>query len=156
MGRQTSASSSVEMENSSCTKPSEQDKSAAKKMRDFAAQQRFYEMLDARQEGDIETVGRIFRQDGVGLRDDYQISGPELEAMCEIARTVQGVLGERMLGGDKRAASAIARAESVDELRKAVDATYPQNHPQYAQKYAVHVCQAVDGVVVYDDLNNIS
>ncbi len=88
----------------------------------FSAQKRFYKMLDAWRVGDIETIGQIFREDGLGLRDDYKISGPELETMCDIARTVQGVLGERMLGGgDKGASGALVRAESVEELKQAVD-----------------------------------
>jgi galactokinase len=119
----------------------------------YAAQKRFYEMLDAWKAGDVETVGRIFRTDGVGLRDDYRISGPELETMCDIARTVEGVLGERMLGGgDKGAAGALVRADSVDALRKAVDVAYPRSHPDYADKYAVHVCKVVEGVKLYDGL----
>ena len=52
------------------------------------AQKRFYEMLDTWKAGDVETVASIFRKDGVGLRDDYKISGPELETMCNIARTL--------------------------------------------------------------------
>jgi len=119
----------------------------------FGAQQRFYKMLDAWKAGDIETVGSIFRTDGVGLRDDYKISGPQLETMCDIARTVAGVLGERMLGGgDAGAAGALVRADSVDSLKDAVDNAYPRSHPAYAQKHAVHVCKVVDGVTVYDDL----
>jgi len=119
----------------------------------FGAQQRFYKMLDAWKAGDIETVGSIFRTDGVGLRDDYKISGPQLETMCDIARTVAGVLGERMLGGgDAGAAGALVRADSVDSLKDAVDNVYPRSHPAYAQKHAVHVCKVVDGVTVYDDL----
>lgn len=119
----------------------------------FGAQKRFYQMLDAWRAGDIETVGQIFREDGIGLRDDYKISGPELETMCEIARTVPGVLGERMLGGgDKGAAGAIVRAESVDELIKAVDENYPRMQPAYADKYAVHICKSVDGVAVFEGL----
>jgi galactokinase len=115
----------------------------------FYAQQRFDRMLDAWKSGDIETVGAIFREDGIGLRDDYQISGPELETMCEIARTVPGVLGERMLGGgDKGAAGALVRADSVDALKAAVDAQYPRRWPHLADKYAVHVCNLVDGVTV--------
>ena len=120
----------------------------------FNAQQRFYEMLDAWKAGDIEAVGRIFREDGIGLRDDYKISGPELEAMCDIARTVTGVLGERMLGGgDKGASGALVCADSVEELKQAVDTAYPQNHPDFADKYAVHICKVVDGVRVYDKLS---
>jgi len=59
----------------------------------FSAQKRFYEMLNAWKKGDIETVGRIFNEDGIGLRDDYKISGPELETMCDIVRAVPGTLG---------------------------------------------------------------
>jgi galactokinase len=119
----------------------------------FGAQERFYEMLDAWRAGDIERVGRIFREDGSGLRDDYKISGPELETMCDIARTVPGVLGERMLGGgDKGASGALVRADSVEALKEAVDSVYPSKHPEYSDKYAVHVCKVVDGVEVYDGL----
>ncbi|HUJ70770.1 MAG TPA: hypothetical protein VLZ30_00905 [Verrucomicrobiae bacterium] len=119
----------------------------------FHAQQRFYRMLDAWKSGDIETVGAIFRQDGIGLRDDYQISGPELETMCDIARSVSGVLGERMLGGgDKGAAGALVRSEGVEALKVAVDKEYPRRYPDLADKYAVHVCTMVDGVAVLPGL----
>ncbi len=119
----------------------------------FGAQKRFYQMLEACKAGDIETVGKIFRADGIGLRDDYKISGPELETMCDIVRTVPGVLGERMLGGgDKGASGALVRADSVEAVRKAVDTAYPRSCPGYTEKYAVHVCKVVDGVRVYEGL----
>lgn len=119
----------------------------------FGAQKRFYEMLEAWKGGDIETVGAIFREDGIGLRDDYKISGPELEVMCDIARGVPGVLGERMLGGgDKGAVGVLVEAGSVEALKSAVDAGYPSKCPDYKDKYAVHICKVVEGVRVYDDL----
>ena len=119
----------------------------------FSAQKRFYSMLEACKAGDIETVGRIFRADGIGLRDDYRISGPELETMCDIVRTVPGVLGERMLGGgDKGASGALVRAESVEAVKAAVDTAYPRSCPDFTDKYAVHVCKVVDGVRVYENL----
>jgi galactokinase len=119
----------------------------------FGAQKRFYEMLDAWKRGDIESVGSIFRKDGIGLRDEYKISGPELEAMCDIARTVPGVLGERMLGGgDKGAAGALVKADSIDALKSAVDTAYPRKCPNYKDKYAVHICKVVEGVGAYDNL----
>jgi galactokinase len=119
----------------------------------FNAQQRFDKMLDAWKSGDIQTVGAMFRQDGIGLRDDYQISGAELDTMCEIARTVPGVLGERMLGGgDKGAAGALVGTESVNALKTAVDAAYPRCYPHLTDKYAVHVCHTVDGVAVQKGL----
>jgi galactokinase len=119
----------------------------------YHAQQRFYRMMDAWRAGKIETVGEIFRQDGLGLRDDYKISGPELETMCDAVRTVPGVLGERMLGGgDKGASGALVRAESVEAVKKAVEAAYPRSRPTYKDKSAVHVCKVVDGVRVYEGL----
>ena len=115
------------------------------------AQTRFYQMMEAWKKGDVETVGQIFRQDGVGLRDLYKISGPELETMCDIVRTVPGVLGERMLGGgDKGASGALVKADSVDAVKKAVDTGYPRSRPEFADRYAVHVCKVVEGVKVFD------
>jgi galactokinase len=119
----------------------------------FNAQNRFYKMLEAWKAGDIETVGQIFRADGIGLRDDYKISGPELETMCDIVRTVQGVLGERMLGGgDKGASGALVRAECIEAVKQAVDTAYPRSRPEFADKYAVHVCKVVEGIRVYEGL----
>ncbi|MFA5293229.1 MAG: hypothetical protein WC496_09370 [Phycisphaerae bacterium] len=119
----------------------------------YKAQKRFYKLLDAWKAGDIKTIGSIFREDGIGLRDEYKISGPELEAMCDIARTVPGVLGERMLGGgDKGASGAIVMANSVDKLKAAVAAEYPRLYPEFSKKYAVHICKMVNGVEVYEDI----
>ncbi|MBP7275283.1 MAG: hypothetical protein KBA51_03685 [Kiritimatiellae bacterium] len=113
----------------------------------YGAQQRFARMLKAWRAGDVATVGAIFREDGIGLRDLYRISGPELETMCDIARTVPGVLGERMLGGgDKGAAGALALAPAVKALRRAVETAYPRSRPDFADRFAVHECRVVDGV----------
>ncbi len=120
----------------------------------YAAQQRFFKLLDAWRNGDVETIGHIFREDGIGLREDYQISGQELEAMCDIARTVPGVLGERMLGGgDKGASGAIVKAENVDGLYKAIHDQYPKKCPRYADKFALHTCRIVDGIKTYKHLD---
>jgi len=119
----------------------------------YHAQKRFYKMLKAWRTGDINTVGAIFREDGLGLRDQYKISGPELETMCDIARTVSGVYGERMLGGgDKGAAGAIVAAGSIKALHQAVDVGYPRSVPALAKKYAVHTLSLVDGVTVFDSI----
>ena len=92
----------------------------------YDAQVRFARMLKAWRAGDVRTVGAVFRADGLALRDLYRVSGPELEAMCDIARSVPGVLGERMLGGgDKGASGVIVASSAVTALRKAVGTAYP-------------------------------
>ncbi len=50
-------------------------------------------------------------------------------------------------GGDKGAAGAIVLESSVEALRAAVEAEFPQRHPELADKFAVHVCQPVAGLV---------
>ena len=117
----------------------------------YKAQKRFYAMMEAWKKGDIAKVGRIFREDGIGLRDEYNISGPELDTMCDIVRTIPQTLGERMLGGgDKGAAGALVLGDSVDAVKNAVDIAYPRSYPLYGDKYAVHACKLVDGVTVFD------
>ncbi len=113
----------------------------------YHAQQRFALMIEAWKKGDVKTVGAIFRADGLGLRDDYQISGKELETMCDIVRTVPGALGERMLGGgDKGASGALVLEESVQAVQRAVETAYPRSHPDFSGSYAVHSCRMVDGM----------
>lgn len=113
----------------------------------YEAQVRFSETLAAWRSGDMEKVGKNFRADGIGLRDDYVISGPELETMCDIARTVPGVLGERMLGGgDKGASGALIKADAFGALKSAVTEAYPLCHPDFADAFAIHSCRTVDGI----------
>ena len=113
----------------------------------FAAQRRFPAMLAAWQRGDAAAIGASFRADGHGLRDDYRISGPELETMCDLVRPVPGVLGERMLGGgDAGTAGAIVLADAVAAVRDAVAIGYPRSRPRAAAGHAVHELRLVDGV----------
>jgi galactokinase len=131
-----------------------------------AAKGRFAAMLRAWREGDLAEVGRLFRADGIGLRDDYDISGPHLETMCDVARTVEGVAGERMLGGgDRGAAGAIVvgppyapwggawgASRAVARLRRAVATAYPRAHPEYGDRWAVHELRLTDGIALLDGL----
>ena len=113
------------------------------------AQSSFKAIIENWRSGDIRNVGSLFRKDGQGLRDDYCISGPELETMCDIARTVDGVYGERMLGGgDKGAAGAIVRADAVAALKAAVARAYPLAHPLY--ECAVHEVRVTTGVATFE------
>jgi galactokinase len=114
----------------------------------YQAQRRLPRLLAAWRRGDFAAVGAVLRADGRGLRDLYRISGPELDSMCEIARSVPGVLGERMLGGgDVGAAAALARGEAVPRLQEAVARDFPRRHPALAGRWAVHACRTADGVV---------
>jgi len=48
--------------------------------------------------GDLELFGQLMYASHFSLRDDYQVSCPELDAVVDICSAVEGVLGARMTG----------------------------------------------------------
>jgi galactokinase len=48
--------------------------------------------------GDWETVGGLLRAGQRSLRDDYEVSTPELDALCELADALPGIYGSRLTG----------------------------------------------------------
>lgn len=49
--------------------------------------------------GDIKAFGKLMIASHNSLRDDYEVTGPELDAMVEASLGIEGVLGSRMTGG---------------------------------------------------------
>ncbi len=56
-------------------------------------------MAAALEAGDFNTCGRLMNASHSSLRDDYDVSCPELDLMAQLARDVPGVFGARMTGG---------------------------------------------------------
>ena len=50
-------------------------------------------------QGDLATAGRLMQESHASLRDNYEVSSPELDIMVEIASEHPGCLGARMTGG---------------------------------------------------------
>ena len=50
------------------------------------------------EKGDFASFGRRMNGSHDGLRDDYDVSSPELDALVDAAREIPGVLGARMMG----------------------------------------------------------
>jgi len=92
---------------------------------------------------DVKRMGRLMLQSYASLRDDFELSGPALNAMVEIAAAQPGCWGARMTGGgfggcavalvDRQAAAAVgARITTVYRERTGIQA-------------AVYVCRAAGG-----------
>ena len=52
--------------------------------------------------GDIEGVGKLMYQSHDSLRENYEVTGDELDALAYEARKIEGVLGARMTGAGAR------------------------------------------------------
>lgn len=75
--------------------------------------------------GDNETFGRLMTASHTSLRDDFQVSGPGLDAIVEAAWSAPGCLGARMTGGGfAGCAVALVHADRVDEFCEAVVGDY--------------------------------
>jgi galactokinase len=61
--------------------------------------QRTSDAVKALKAGDLESFGQLMNASHVSLRDDYEVTGPELDCMAEEAWKIDGVIGSRMTGG---------------------------------------------------------
>jgi galactokinase len=65
----------------------------------IAENQRVVQSVDALARGDAAAFGRLMDASHRSLRDDYEVSCAELDAMVEAAWRAPGVIGARMTGG---------------------------------------------------------
>ncbi len=95
--------------------------------------------------GDGAAFGRLMYASHTSLRDDYEVSGPELDALVEISRQTPGILGARLTGaGFGGAAVALAEAEQAEQALTAIVERYRAQTGRPGQGW---VCRAQEGVV---------
>ncbi len=91
-----------------------------------AEDQRVLDAIAAFEAGDLAEVGRLFYASHASLRDLYEVSSPELDALVEIARSTPGVIGARLTGaGFGGCTINLVRRGAVPALREAVMRDYP-------------------------------
>jgi galactokinase len=88
--------------------------------------QRVLDAIAAFEAGELDAVGRLFYASHESLRDRYEVSSPELDALVEIARATPGVLGARLTGaGFGGCTINLVRRDALDAFRAAVERDYP-------------------------------
>jgi galactokinase len=96
--------------------------------------------------GDRDALGRLFAASHASLRDLFEVSSAELDAMVEIAVSVRGVVASRMTGaGFGGCTVSLVEPGAVDALRAAVMERYPALTGLTPRVYAVN---SVDGAGV--------
>ena len=102
---------------------------------------------DAMAAGDVVELGRLMSESHVSLRDDYEVSGPGLDRIVEVAATSPGCLGARMTGGGfAGCAVALVRTDDVDAFTAGVLAGY--DHAGH--RATIWICEPAAGAAVVD------
>lgn len=95
------------------------------------------------EKGDLESFGKLMNASHDSLRDLYEVTGKELDAMVDAARKVPGVLGSRMTGaGFGGCTVSLVHKDSIDRFREQVAAEYTEATGLVPDFY---VCSIGDG-----------
>ena len=110
--------------------------------------QRTIRAVKALKANDIEAFGQLMNASHVSLRDDYEVTGIELDTLVEEAWKVEGVIGSRMTGaGFGGCTVSIVKDEAIDEFIEKVGAAYKEKIGYNADFYVV---EAGDGPCVME------
>jgi galactokinase len=86
---------------------------------------RVLQMVDALRHDRLDECGRLLYEGHVSLRDDYEVSVPEVDLLVELAVAQEGVYGARMTGGGFGGAIvALAQAGGAREAANAIARGY--------------------------------
>jgi len=103
----------------------------------------------ALREGDLHRAGALLLASHASLRDDYEVSCPELDAMVRALMDTEGVLGARLTGaGFGGACIAMVRAEAVERVLAEVPERYRAQLGDEAPNPTLFVVHASDGARV--------
>jgi len=105
---------------------------------------RVLQAAEALTAGDVATVGALMRACHVSLRDDYEVSSPELDQLAEAAWEVEGCHGARLTGaGFGGCTVALVAAAAVPGFEAHVTAAY---EAAFGRRPDVYACESADGV----------
>ncbi len=96
--------------------------------------------VEALQEGNPSEFGRLMNESHISLRDDYEVTGIELDTLVEAAWQVEGVIGSRMTGaGFGGCTVSIVKNAAVDSFIERVGAKYLEKIGYAADFYVVEI-----------------
>lgn len=115
--------------------------------------QRTLKAVKALENKDIDLFGKLMNESHISLRDDYQVTGVELDTLVEIAWERSGVIGSRMTGaGFGGCTVSIVKDECVDDFIKNVGEKY-KNKIGYDAVF--YVAQIGDGARKLENYNEL-
>ena len=101
--------------------------------------QRTLDAARALASGDLTGMGRLMRESHQSLRDLYEVSCRELDAMVDAAQGLPGFIGGRMTGGGFGGCTVnLVREENVMEFASQIAARYRESTGIVPQVYPCH------------------
>ena len=102
--------------------------------------QRTIQAEKALKERDLKLFGRLMNESHISLRDDYEVTGRELDILAEAAWNQPGVLGSRMTGaGFGGCTVSIVENGFVDAFIRNVGSFYKKKIGYSADFYKVEI-----------------
>lgn len=102
--------------------------------------QRTIKAVDALKAGDIDEFGKLMIASHDSLRDDYEVTGKELDTLVAAALKQQGVIGSRMTGaGFGGCTVSIVKNDNIDAFIENVGSEYKDTIGYAADFYVVEV-----------------
>ncbi len=103
-------------------------------------------MTGALEGDDLDAAGEIMREGHRSLRDDYEVSVPELDTLVEAANEVPGCYGARLTGaGFGGCIVALADTGATDDIAAHLTEAYTT---RFDKRPAVYVVHPADGVAI--------
>lgn len=102
--------------------------------------QRTLKAIDALSANNIAEFGRLMNASHVSLRDDYEVTGIELDTLVETAWKQKGVIGSRMTGaGFGGCTVSLVKEDSIEDFIQQVGAAYVEKVGYEAEFFVVEV-----------------
>lgn len=102
--------------------------------------QRTVKAVEALKNNDVKLFGQLMNASHVSLRDDYEVTGIELDTLVEEAWKVEGVIGSRMTGaGFGGCTVSIVEDKAIDTFIDSVGKAYLKKIGYAADFYVVEI-----------------
>jgi len=123
------------------------DRTWARRLRHFVTENRRVELAaDCLIKQDIAGVGKLLVESPVSLRDDYEVSCPEMDFLVELAMEHPSCAGARMMGGGFGGCTVnLVRADGIGDFTRRLARSYQQ---RFNLEPGVHRLHLVNGARV--------
>ncbi len=126
-----------------------------KRIRHYLSEnQRVRDTVKALSENDINKVGRLITSSHLSLRDNYEVSCPELDYLVEEALSSGFCLGSRMMGGGFGGCTInLVQKNKIEEFSDLMETSF---FKKFNKKTEINCYQTVDGAGVSLVAKNVS